>query len=810
MRTTVVDLFGDLKYAARALARRPAYAAVAAITLAFGIGANVAIFSVVNAVLLRSLPYPDANRIVTVRHHAPGINMPELQSSPGLIQHYRESSRTLISVAGYQVRSGNLTGYGQPERVRTIAVTSEFFDALAVRPALGRAFDQRDAQQRSPQVCILTDTIWRSRFGADSNIVGRRVQLDGHSIEIVGVMPSQFAFPDADARLLVPLWLDPREFGAFGARTVARLAPGVSLVAAREELAALQRRIPERFPDLTKETLDRFGWSVTLEPLRDSVIRNFATPLWLLSGSVALVLLIAGANVANLFLVRAESRQREMALRAALGGSRSRVAWTFLAESLLLAAVGGAFGSLLAMVGVRLLVTYGPPQLPRLQEIAVDPASLAFAALVSLLAGLVLGLVAIPALTRRSFAVALRDGRGHTVGPQRHRVRQLLIVGQVSMALVLLVGSGLMLRSMARVSAIDPGFTIDGLLTAGVSLGRGPDRARILAFYDRVLAEVAGLPGVTSVGASNSLPIEAGSLNGSSFAIESRPIPRNQISPVTMYQVVTAGYFETLGMSVRAGRPPTRSDAVPGRSVMWVNESFARRFLDNRAIGERIQLDDHWLEIVGVVSDVRTFGLREDIRPMAYLPLGTPVTSVTLDVMQLVIRSAASPASLGPALRPALDRVDASVPLTRIRTMDDIVAASFAQASFTMTLLAMGATVALVLGMVGLYGVISYVVSQRTQEIGVRLALGAQPAAVRGMVLRQGLSVALIGIVAGLGVAAIATRVMGSLLFEVSARDPATFAAVALVLMVVSALATYLPARKAAAIDPLESLRHEG
>jgi putative ABC transport system permease protein len=812
MRTTVVDLFGDLKYAARALARRPAYAAVAAITLAFGIGANVAIFSVVNAVLLRSLPYPDANRIVTVRHHAPGINMPELQSSPGLIQHYRESSRTLISVAGYQVRSGNLTGYGQPERVRTIAVTSEFFDALAVRPALGRAFDRRDAQQRSPQVCILTDTIWRSRFGAESNIVGRRVQLDGHSIEIVGVMPSQFVFPDADTRLLVPLWLDPqREFGAFGARTVARLAPGVSLVAAREELAALQRRIPERFPDLTKETLDRFGWSVTLEPLRDSVIRNFATPLWLLSGSVALVLLIAGANVANLFLVRAESRQREMALRAALGGSRSRVAWTFLAESLLLAAVGGAFGSLLAMVGVRLLVTYGPPQLPRLQEIAVDPASLAFAALVSLLAGLVLGLVAIPALTRRSFAVALRDGgRGHTVGPQKHRVRQLLIVGQVSMALVLLVGSGLMLRSIARLSAIDPGFTIDGLLTAGVSLGREPDRARILAFYDRVLAEVAGLPGVTSVGASNSLPIEAGSMNGSSFAIESRPIPRNQISPVTMYQVITAGYFETLGMSVRAGRPPTRSDAVPGRSVMWVNESFARRFLDNRAIGERIQLDDHWLEIVGVVNDVRTFGLREDIRPMAYLPLGTPVTSVTLDVMQLVIRSAASPASLGPALRPALDRVDASVPLTRIRTMDDIVAASFAQTSFTMTLLAIAATVALVLGVVGLYGVISYVVSQRTQEIGVRLALGAQPADVRGMVLRQGLSVALIGIVAGLGVAAIATRVMGSLLFEVSARDPATFAAVALVLMVVSALATYLPARKAAAIDPLEALRHEG
>jgi putative ABC transport system permease protein len=810
MRTWINDALGELTYAGRALARRPAYATVAAMTLAFGIGANVAIFSVVNAVLLRSLPYPDADRIVTVRHHAPGINMPELQSSPGLLQHYRESSRTLTTVAGYQMRSGNLTGDGHPERVRTLAVTSAFFDALAVHPALGRAFGRDEEQQGPPRVCILTDAIWRARFGADMNIVGRRVRLDGHPIEIVGVMPTGFAFPDAETPLLVPLWIDP-QFGAFGMRTLARLAPGVSLAAAREEITALQRRIPERFPELTKDALDRFGWSVTLEPLRETVTGNIATPLWLLFGSVALVLLIAGANVANLFLVRAESRRREMALRAALGGSRTRVAWTFVAESLLLAAIGGFFGSLLATAGVRLLVAYGPPQLPRLKEIVVDPASLGFAAVVSLVAGLVLGLAAVPGLTRRSFADALRDGgRGNTASRQKHRARQLLIVGQVSMALVLLVGSGLMLRSIARVLAIDPGFTIGGLLTAGVSLGREPDRARIATFYDRVLAEVASLPGVTSVGASNSLPIEAGSLNGSSVAIQSRPIPQNQIPPVTMYQVITAGYFETLGMSLRAGRLPTRADAEPGRSVVWVNETFVRRLLGDRVIGERIQLADHWLDIVGVVNDVRTFGLREEIRPMAYLPLGTPVTSVTLDTMNLIIRTAAAPASLAPALRPALERVDASLPLTRIRTMDEIVSTSLAQASFTMTLLAIAAVVALVLGVVGLYGVISYVVSQRTQEIGVRLALGARPADVRSMVLRQGLSVALAGIVVGLAVAAAVTRVMRSLLFEISTRDPVTFAAVALILIGVSALATYLPARKASAIDPLEALRQEG
>jgi putative ABC transport system permease protein len=808
---TMTNAVRELRLAVRSLRRRPSFTIVATATLALGIGATVAMFTVVNSVLLRPLPYPDSDRIVTVRHHAPGINLPELQSSPGLIEHYRASSTTLTRIAGYEMRQRNLTGSGQPDRVRTVAVTPEFFDALAVRPAIGRAFSEADARGQAPLVGILADSLWRSRFGADPGIVGRHIQADGRTMEIVGVMPPRFAFPDPDTRLIVPLWLDPeRGFGTFGMRTLARLAPGASIEAARQEVAALQRRIPERFPDLTQDTLDRFRWSVTLDPLRDTVVRDIVRPLWILFASVAFVLVIAGANVVNLLLVRAESRKREVAVRAALGGSRGRIAATFLAESTMLAAGGGLLGSAIAAAGVQLLRAYGPAQLPRLHEISVDATSLIFASTLSLAVGVAVGMAPLSGLARRSFAQVLRDGgRGVTAGRHRHLVRRLLIVGQVAMALVLLVGSGLMLQSVARLSRVDPGFRADGLLTAGVSIGDGSDRVRASAFYQRVLDELASLPGVTSVGASNSLPIEAGGMNGSSFAIQSRPRAESEIQPVTMYQAVTAGYFETLGVRLIEGRFPTRDDDAQGRPVLWVNERFARDFLGGRAIGERIQLEGNWLEIVGVVGDIRTFGLRDDIRPVAYLPPTVSMRTVSLDVMQMVIRTAGAPASLASSLRPAVDRVDASAPLMRIRTMEEIVESSFAQLSFTMTLMVIAAGLAVVLGLVGLYGVISYVVSQRTAEIGVRLALGARPGQVQAMVLRQGLGVALVGVAVGLVAAIAATRVLSALLFDVSDRDPVTFASVTAILIAVSALASYLPARRAANIDPLEAVRQD-
>jgi putative ABC transport system permease protein len=809
INTMLFDALNELKHASRALAKRPAYAAVAVLTLALGIGANVAIFTVVNAVLLRPLPYPEPDRIVEIRHHAPGLNMATVESSPGLIAKYRQNARSFEAMAGYDMRQLNLSEAGSPERVRAVAVTPELFAVLATRPAAGRAFAASDAQNNAPLVAILTHAFWQSRFGGDPAVVGRIVQLDGKAAEIVGVMPREFVFPDPETRLIVPLWLDPDGgFGAFGIGSLARLAPGATLDTARREIDQLQQRVPEWFPDLTANDLAGFGWSVSTEPLRDRVVANVSTTLWILFGTVGFVLLIAGANVANLFLVRAESRQRELAVRSALGASRSRIAWTFVSESLVLAAIGGLAGLVIADGATSLLVTYGPANLPRLQEVRIDGNVLVFAFTLSVLSAMALGMLATLSVSRRPFAMLVRDGgRGSTVGRSRHRVRRLLIVTQVATAVVLLVGSGLMLRSVARLNAVNPGFRVEGLVTTGVSLGAQRDRSRAVMFYQRVLDELARLPGVTAVGAASSLPIAPASMKGSSFEIRSRPATQGAIPFFTMYNAVTEGYFETMGMPLLAGRAPARADADQDRQVAWVSQTFARQFLNERAVGEWIQIEGRWLEIVGVVGDVKTFGLREDMRPMAYVPLSNP--SVGLDVMYAVVRSAPS-SSLAASLRAAVDSVDASVPLTTTRRMEDIVRTSMAQTSFAMTLLVIAATIALVLGVVGLYGVISYIVSERTSEIGIRLALGANPPDVRAMVLRQGLGVAALGVAVGIVAAFASTRLMASLLYEVSAHDPATFAAVAVILTAVSAAATYLPARRAAGIDPVRALRQEG
>ncbi|MCC7126415.1 MAG: ABC transporter permease, partial [Acidobacteria bacterium] len=799
----MTTLLREMVFSLRALAKRPGYAVVSTLTLALGFGAVVAIFTVVNAVLLRPLPFPDSQRVVSIRHHAPAINLPELQSSSGLFTHYREGAPTLAVIAAYDSRERNITGDGaRPERVRGAAVTPEIFDVLATRPAIGRPFHEADARDNAAPVVILTDTLWRSRFGAREDIIGRRVELDGMPAEVVGVMPAGFAYPDPETRLLLPLWLDPaRPFGTFGTRLIARLAPGVSVEAARAQVQQLQGRIPERFPDMTADMLKSFGWGVTVEPLRDSVVRDVSAALWILFAAIGLVLLVAAANVANLFLVRAESRQREIAVRAALGAGRGRIAAAFIGESTVLAVIGGVAGLALAAAGTQLLVAYGPARLPRLHEVSIDATVIAFALAITAATAVALGALPVSNLARRSFVALLRDGgRGATVGRHRHRVRQLLVAGQVTLALVLLIGSALMVQSLMRLRAVDPGFRVDGILTAGISPGGGDDRLRRAAFYQRVLDEVATLPGVVSVGGATSLPIAASSMNGSSFDIQGRPRAENQVPPVAMYHPVMSGYFETLGIPLRAGRLPERADSERVRPIVWVNEAFVRSFMDGRALGERIRIggdDQDWLEIVGIVGDVRTFGLREDVRPMAYVPPTTTLRSVNLDVLQVVMATSGQPLSLAPMLRPAIDRVDPAVPLTSTRTMSDVVSGSLAQQSFAMTLVAIAAIVTLILGAIGLYGVISFIVSQRTVEIGVRMALGAQPGDVQALVLRQGLSVVFAGLVAGLIAAAGTTSLLRSQLFGVSARDPLTFAAVAAVLVAVSLVAIYLPARRA-------------
>jgi predicted permease len=806
---TIAIALTELKHALRVLTRYPGYAVAASLTLALGLGANMAIFTVANAVLLRPLPYPASDRILSIRHHAPGLGMKDVASSPGLVLRYRDHARTLDTVAGFRMSDVNFAGTGAPTRMRALVATPDLLDVLQTQPVLGRPFNQADAQKTAAPVAILTHNLWQSRFGSDAGVIGRTVQVDGRATEVIGVMPAGFDFPDPGTRLILPMFLDPQSgFGSLGLSSIARLSTGATLEDARREIGQLQQRIPEWFPDIKPELLASFGWSFTVEPLRDRVVASISRTLWILFATVGFVLLIAGTNVANLFLIRAESRQRELAVRAALGAGRGRVAATFLAESLLLAAAGGAAGLVIAAWAIRLLVAHGPSQLPRLHEIRMDPAVFAFGAALSLMAGFVLAIVPAASLGTRPFSSLVRDsGRGNTASRARQRLRRVLTVTQLATAMVLLVGSGLMVRSALRMSAIDPGFRPEGLLTAGVSPGAQPDRARGALFYYQLLDELRRLPGVDSVGATSALPLAPGSLDGSSFTLKSKPAPTGPLPRFAMYSAITAGYFETLGVPLLEGRLPERADTDRSRSVAWVNHAFARQFLAGRTIGETIEINDRSLEIVGVVGDLKTFELRDEAKPMIYVPVGSPL--VGLQVMQTVMRTRGGPPPDVSALRNAVDAVNPSVPLTTVKTMDEILQDSMAQMAFTVTLLAVAAAAALALGMVGLYGVISYAVSQRTAEIGIRLALGASPGEVSALVLRQGLVVVAAGMAIGITAAAAATRFIVSLLYEVSAWDPGTFTASAAVLLTVSAIATYLPARRAAAIDPAQSLRRQ-
>jgi putative ABC transport system permease protein len=725
-------------------------------------------------------------------------------------------------MAGFRMRDLNLTSGGNAQRVRAMAVTPELFDVLGVQPELGRRFFDSDVQQQgAPRVALLSHTLWQSRFGADRDIVGRHLELEGADVEIVGVMPERVVFPDPsastitsgfsglrEAQLWVPLWLDPQgNFGDFGTSTVARLTPGATLDQARQEIEALQRRLPERFK-VPQSVLNGWGWSVSVERLRDSIVGDMARVIWILFGTVGFVLLVAGANVANLFLVRMEARWGELSVRSALGASRGRLARGVLIETVVFALAGGAVGLLMATAGIRWLFAYGPVDLPRLHEVHIDGRVVLFTLALSLLAGVVLCTLVIARLSSRGFgALPLDASRGTTPGRERHRVRRALIVGQIALALVLLVGSGLMLRSAARLYTVDPGLTVENLLTAGVSVG-ARDRARAVVLYHRILDEVAGLPNITTVGAANILPFEATRMSGSGVAIQSRSPVQNQIRPIARYKAVTAGYFETMRMPLLEGRAPVRADADQNHSVVWVNETFVRTLLAGRTVGEHLTIEGRALEIVGVVGDVREFGLREEVRPTAYLPLGV-IPSVGHDIMYVVARTGAAAPPSASALRAAVDRVDPSVPTTAVRMMNEIVGASLAPMSFTMTLLMIAASVAVLLAVIGLYAVARYMVSQRTHEIGVRLALGAQPREVRIMILRQNLAAGLLGVVLGLLTASALTRVLSSLLFDVSAHDWVTFGAAAIAITTVSVVATYLSTRRATRVDPVVALRYE-
>ena len=808
----------ELRLAARALLRRPGFAGIGVLTLGLGIGATVAIFTLVNAIVLQPMPYEESDRIVELMHHAPALDLPELNNSPGTLSFYRENATVFEAIVALGRGGMNLTGLDRPERVRVLTASPELFDVFRITPREGRVFDDGDINgDEPPRVVLLTDGGHTTLFGGSGDVIGRTVELDGSTAEIIGVLPASFRPPgNQETHFVLPLFVDPDgEFGEFGTQGFARLADGVSFEAAEAQVQGLQARLPEVFEDLTAEGLAQFGWGASLRTLKDSVIGDSRATLFIVLGTVSFVLLIACLNVANLFLVRAESRQKELAVRAAMGAGARRIAATFLSESLVLGLAGGAVGVAIAYGGVSVLTSMGSQDLPRLNEVAVTPAVLSFAALLSVVAGLFLG--AIPALRygRLGSAGILRGNRTSTDGAHRFRARNLLVTTQLSLALVLLVGSGLMVRSLTAMNRLDLGFDSDNVMVVGLSVGAGLTNEEAARFYQRATDEVEALPGVLSAGFGQSVPLITANSSGGSISVEGEPEDDEAIPAVAMHRAVGPGYMESLGYRLVEGRTMERADWEAQVPAVWINTHFRDAFLDGEGLGKRVSwngLSENFGEVVGVFELTKEFGVTSEPRGFALTPMvTTDWVDGDTDGGFLVVRGApgADVQALTPAVRAIVARLNPNVPITTVRRMNEVVGASMADRAITMSLLSVAAAVALFLGMIGLFGVISYVVGQRTREIGIRMALGAEAGAVGAMVLRQGAGVIAAGVLVGLVGAFAVTRLLGSLLFEVSATDPLTFVAAPLVLIAVSLLATWIPARRASRIDPLSALRAE-
>ena len=827
-------MWQETRFAGRRLARSPAFTLASVLTLALAIGANAAIFAVVERVVLNPLPYPESDRLVVVDHGAERLNLHSgLNFTPGLFYHYSERARTLAGIAIYNTDELTLTGDGPPERVAVVRATPSLASVLQVSPAVGRWFGDKDGTPGALHVAVLSHGLWTRRYGGDANIIGRLITLSGVATEVVGVMGAGYAFPDTRVDVWSPMQLARSQgFGFFGRMSVARLRPDVRAADVQRELNGLIGDLPQAFPGDIQAAGN--GREINLFPivktLKDATIGGVAYALWILFASVGLVLLVACANVANLFLVRSETRQREVGVRRALGATRAGIVRYFLSESLLLAAAGGVAGVAIAWGAVRFLIAYGPANLPRLHEIKLDGVAVLVAFVVSVLAALAFG--AIPLLSGTPLASSLHEiGRANTAGRSRHRSRQILMVGQVALALVLLVSSGLMVRSFQRLRAVDPGFDASSALTFAVGLPERdyPTREAAVAAHHAILGRLSALPGVTTASVTTCLPLTFPfGCFGNTLRVEGRAYSAGAIPPPALFRAVSGGYFETMGMHILRGRGIDRGDVDRHEPIVVINKALAEQFFPNQnPIGQRIASNRPparegeapartWLRIVGVVGTTPTFALAE-ASPLGqlFMPMsiaGGPdipdstLTGPNIAVMHYVVRSA-TPASLLPSVRRAVDAVDPKLPLAQVRALQSILDGASAQMAFTMALIVIAAGVALVLGVIGIYGAMSYIVSQRTGEIGIRLALGAEPGTVARMIVRQGSVVAAVGIAVGLAAAAAGSRLIQSLLYGVSPRDPVVFGGVTALLVAVILLACWLPARRAARLSPLTALR---
>jgi predicted permease len=814
----------DARYSIRALLRAPRFTVVAVFTLALGIGANTAIFSTVDGVLLEPLPYPDSDRIVGVWHGAPDLGYDQFGTSPGIFHEYWTQNQVFEEMGLFNFFQANLTEDAQAERVDAAGTNHTFFDVLGVRPFLGRAYGAEDDRPDQPGVAVLSHALWQRRYGGSRDVLGRTMRVNGEAVEIIGVMPPSVEFgpSSSPAELWMPLRMDlgTASPGAFSFNAIARLAPDITPELAEAQMAALLPRVRERWADAESfiNFLDAGGFHPIVHTLHEETVGDLERPLWILLGTVGFVLLIACANVANLFLVRAEGRQREMAVRAALGATRATLVRQFLTESLLLAAAGGLAGLTLAWMATPVLLGLAPPELPRLGEVSIDGGVLAFTAGVTGLAALLFGVA--PALRYRMAGLLgmLRyAGRGTTEGRERHGLRNTLVVGQTALAMVLLVGSGLLVKSFREIRQADPGFDTRGILTVRLSLDEAeyPGATQPAAFYQQLLERIRGLPGVEHAGGVTNLPLDNYAA-GTAHDIEDFPTGPGELPPIFWYKFATPDYFDAMGIALVSGRAFERADHEQGLGSIVVSQAIADRYWpDGEALGRRIRFandtaDPAWGTIVGVVESVRDRGLREEPADIVYRPLVSPGGDEgwTVRDLTLVVR-AEEPTALADGIRRIVREMNPNLPLAQVRTMETVVANSVVHLSFTALALGIAAFMALILGAVGLYGVLAYVVSQRTQEIGVRMALGAQKGQVQGMVVASGARLAGLGLVLGLAGAAGLTRLLQGLLYGTEPLDPLTFAGTSLVLLTVGLMASYLPARRAAAVDPVASMRSE-
>jgi len=823
----------DLRSSFRSLLRRPTFTLAAVLTLAVGIGANTAVFSVVNAVLLKPLQYPQSNELVSLQHVAPGLLSGALALSADLYFTYRDENRTFEHLGVFSTDGGaTVTGVGDPEQARSRFVSDGVLQALGVQPMLGRWFAEADHAPQAAGTVVLTHAYWQRKFGGDPGVIGRSVSINSRPTEIVGVMPAGFRFLNMtpEAEVILPIQFDRSRltlatFG--GLQGIGRLKPGVTLADAQADAARMLPIWLDAWPaapgGAQRDAVANWRVAPAFVSLKDTIVGNIASTLWVLMGTIGAVFAIACANVANLMLVRADGRRQEFAVRAALGAGRGRIAKELLVESTVLGALGAAAGLVLASVGLHLLVAFGPTNLPRLQEISIDPSVLAFVIVASLVSSLLLG--SIPAFKHAAQSAApLSAARGATASRERHRARNALVVAQVALALVLIVCSGLMLRTFSALRDVDPGVSRpDAVQIARINITQAisADPERQTQIQREILDRIAAIPGVEAASFGFGAPMEATRTPANALYVEGERYDAGETAAIRRFQYVAPGYFATVGTQMVAGRDVTWPDIDAGGKVAVISEGLARELWGEpaAALGKRVResrpdAPGIWRDVIGVVRDVHEDGVSLDAPRLVYWPvlkesfLGQP--KFATPAIAYVVRSErAGTASFVAEINQAVWAVNADLPVFLVRTVQDLLAGSLAQTSFTLVMLAIAAAMALGLGVVGIYGVMAYVVSQRTREIGIRLALGAQPTALKRMFVLDALARVAIGAVVGLVAAFALTRLMSSLLFGIGPLDAPTYLAALGVLLAAAAFASYVPARRAASIDPVETLKAE-